>query len=102
MDEKAKNAQKIVELRKGEIDEIVKMVNKMTTILEYIQKNMHNTQWMDTDHAPLYKGLAGGLTFIHTISLTNLTRWLKRFTMVLIVLTIVHIVLILGPKLGWF
>ena len=102
MDKKGKNEQKREDLTEAEKKETVKMVNKMTSTFEFIQHDLHNTQWMDSDHAPLYKGLAGGLTFMHTLSLINLTRWLKRLTIVLIVITIMHLVLILGPKLSWF
>ena len=101
VDEKEKNAQKIKGLTKGEKKETLKMVNKMTATVKYIRENTRNPQWMHKSTGE-YEGLAGGLTFIHTLSLINLTRWLKGLTIVLIVLTIVHIVLILAPKLGWF
>ena len=100
-DEKEKNAQKTKDVTEGEKNEIVNMVNKMTSTFNYIQKNMHNTQWMDTKSGR-YEGLAGGLTFMYTLSLINLTRWLKRLTIVLIAFTIINIILILGPEFGWF
>ena len=96
---KLKTHKKKVKLTKKEKDEIVKAVNKMSVTFDFIKSDVNNEQWMDTDHAPLYKGLPGGLTFIHTLSLINLTRWLKRLTIVLVVLTIV---LILGSIFGWF
>ncbi len=100
MDEKGKNAQKIKDLTKKEEEEVVKTVNKMSSTFDFIQKNMHNTQWMDT-RSGKYEGLAGGLTLIHTLSLINLTRWLKRLTVTLIVLSAIHIFLILNTIYHW-
>ena len=84
MDEKVKNAQNIKDLTKGEKKETVKMVNKMTSTYEFITRNMTNMVWMAPDWDPHNKGIVSGLTFIHTLSLINLTRWLKRLTIVLI------------------
>ena len=102
MDKKIKNAQKIVPITDKEKKELVQIVNKMTTLYDYIQSNMHNTQWMDTDHAPLYKGLPAGLSFIHTRSLASLTNWLRWLTITLVVLTIAQILVVIGSKLAWF
>ncbi len=109
MDEKVKNAQEIIDQTEKEKKQLVHMVNKMSTMYDFIRENMHNTHWMDTDRAPRQKGLAGGLALIHTtalvehtVSLINLTRWIKRLTIFLGLLTIGQIVLILGSQLGWF
>ena len=77
-DEKAKNEWKVA-LTKAEEDEIVKMVNTMTAIFEFIQHNMHNKLWMDPKMGT-FEGLPGGLTFIHTMNLTKLTSDLTTLT----------------------
>ncbi len=95
MDEKEQNSQKRKGLTKKEKEEATKLVNKMTDTYEYIKSTQHNMTWMAPDWDPHFKGLPAGLTFIHTKSLINLTRWLTGLTITLIVLTIVHVVIIL-------
>lgn len=99
MEEKVKNAQKKLPLTKREKETIIKEVNKMSVVFNFIQTDMHNEQWMDSDHAPTYRGLPGGLTYIYTLSLINLTRWLKWLTIALLALTIV---LLTGAIFDWF
>ena len=43
MDEKAKNAQEIIDLTEKEKKQLVHMVNKMSTMYDFIRDDMHNT-----------------------------------------------------------
>ena len=96
--------QKIGDLTKGEKNEALKMANKMTAMVKFIPENVGNPEWIYTRPAGEGAGLAGGLTFIHTLSSINLTRQLKILTIILMLLTFGHIVLfiLLAPKLSLF
>lgn len=78
--------------------ELKKMVNELQAIylLTHKDKGKLYREWMHDSERFM------GFLVSHSLTLIKLTRWLKWLTIGLIGLTIVHIVAILGPKLGWF
>jgi len=90
------------ELEEKEKEEIRKMVDETTAIYEFLDTNEVSKKWMNDSERFI------GFTFVHTkylvkhsITLTNLTRWLIGLTIGLLVLTLGNIFIILNNTYRW-
>ncbi len=91
------------ELTEAEKGEVRRMCKDMELIHQYVDDAHLLTR--SKDNAERFIGLTFGHTRTlarHSITLTTLTRWLKWLTIVLVILSGVHIFLTLNEVFKWF
>ncbi len=92
-----------LQLTQKEQEELIKEIEEAHAMYEFMEKQRLFRPWMGDSERFM------GFTFLHTkalvkhsITLVNLTRWLKGLTIGLLVLTLGHIFIILNTTYYWF